>query len=269
MSELTEKAIQEIAAMESRAKKPETIHALSNERQLVAAYNGELVGNPRPIPARAHTVNALCDLTAWAVRAAKTCVDGPDEQTPAHTPAIYHGPEAVVLILDHDGYRCDRVTLDLPQAEVFQLLCAMAFERNRAAMGQKEVVDFLRVQCERPDLAAPFRSLTWARTDQTAGTVQHGRESLGHGVEAEVAQATDIPEELRLTVPVYDVAGERNAYGVGVLVTLDTTAQTVRLSPSQTELRAAVDDHQADIRTRIGAVLSAEEVDLPVYYGSP
>ena len=120
--------------------------------------------------------------------------------------AVFVGREAVVAVFNEDEDRRNLSTVSLTRSEAFASLCKL---EEASKIAQQDLVLELRTTFAHsfgPDSFLPVvRKLKFSRSTDGASDVQHGRESMGKQVTAEVSGVDGaIPEEVTFTVPVYD-----------------------------------------------------------------
>lgn len=132
----------------------------------------------------------------------------------------------------------------------------------------REAVRWLRTQLEyQGPIVDRLRRVNFKRASDGSVTTEHGKESWGSRVEAEIQGAETIPESFVVELPVFTNPGFQHTVGVAVLVhiDLDPACPHIALIPSADGLTAAV--HTAvslaivDLRKALGE-------EYPIYYGS-
>lgn len=228
---------------------------LPDPRKKLLVQSGQHEEIAVPPPFRNHTVGSLVDLISYA-----------DGKTKA---VVWHSPESVVLILDDDDRR---------DCAVFPLVLSDAWEKLKKLDGQltpltqKDFIRLLRfVLGASAATITVFRKLSFQTQINGGGEIQKSRESLGNSIAAEVQGTADLPEELIVSVPIYQNAGERQVYSVRLLLEYDGQAQRILVTPDQGLLAELEEAHQADIRSRLtaGLVDDEEHPAIPVYFGQP
>ena len=242
------KAIELIQNTATRAEKA-VVHHLGDERKVHVQQGNTLTPIDIPPPLRKHQVHTLADLLAYA------------EGTPK--PIVWHNGESVVLILD-DNDRRDQVTFPLTYSERFR--CLQQLAELKPSFDQTKFIRLLRISLGLDNVAivSKFRKLNWENGDKGTATSKHGDNRLSREVIARVQGVEDLPDEIRVLVPVYQQAGERQEHEVLCAVEIDEVNRQFQLLPLPDEMARVVDLHQADIRSRIDA-----ELNSPVYFGEP
>lgn len=251
--DISKEALQLLLATGQQAQAPQVLEGIDDPRTQHFALAGQTVAFDVPPPLRRAQVYSLADLIEVA------------HSPIASRPVMWHGDSAVVLVLDDDDRR-DRVTLLLTHPRPWQILAGL--EQEPRWLDQRSFVKLLRFELGVPaGTVAPFRRMEWSTTKAAQGEVQPGRDRLGRQINAEVAGAGELPEELVISTSIYDQLGERSPASVRVAIDIDTAGERLSLSPLPGEIQAAIDDHQMGIQDRLKAELGVPA--CPVYYGTP
>lgn len=261
-------AIQQIQRTAIEAADAKIVRIPGDERRVLVQHIDKLQEYDVPPPLRKHVVHSLDDLIEYAKQVA-TLVDadgGPH-------PVVWHGTRQVVLVVD-DGDRRDTVTFPLTHSGRLNRLSQL--EREKTSFDQKRFVRLLRIELGMANdpIVAKFRKLDWKVADDSTGNVQHGKDRMGKAIQAEVQGVDELPEEISVSVPVYQEAGERQEYVVRCAVEIDPINQLFFLIPLPEEIQKAIDNAQADIERRLLDGLLVEGMvespaTIPVYYGTP
>lgn len=204
-----------------------------------------------PPPLRSGTLSTFDDL----LQAAQT-------RELAPRPELYVEFDSVQLLLDRDDRR---EGYDLPLARTERWTTVESWGVRPWEGTPAEAARILRFQL--PDLGAEAEVLAQAlsrvdfkRTSTGTTIAQHGRESLGRQVEAVTQQADQIPPEVTLHLPVYQVRGLREVVvDVRVGVWLQPEQEKVRLVPLADELAAAREVATATVASLLRRALVDEE----------
>ena len=205
-----------------------------------------------PPPRREHRVHSLEAMLSAAEQYGKN--DPRDG-------SIWHNEKAVVLLCV-DADRRDRVTLGLELSDQYKALQVV----SKTPFQQKPFVLFLKRLMRGAiddSLLAAVRVIEFKRRNDGSGTVQHGKESLGRSVEAEVQGMSAIPEIVVANVPVYSTPGCDQRHGIGLSIDIDPDQQTFSLTPLADELTFAIHAAQRALHEAL------DESGLPVFYGQP
>lgn len=187
-------------------------------------------------------------------------------------PEVWVGPRGVVVLPDRDD-RHERLTLEPAMSERFELLVGLSGKRG--GMSQRDALRMLRLQLNGTGVGAvetALRRLTFQRRSDGGGSIEHGRESLGRSVEAEVQQADSIPTEFTVTTPVWVNPGMRSLTSVPVQVGvfLDLEAETVELRPLADEVAGGLLRAQQLVASGLREALDdAGHPACPVLLGAP
>jgi len=205
-----------------------------------------------PPPPRSHVVYSLVDLMEYA------------KQPTNAAPVVWHSDQGVVLIID-DADRHDRVIFPLSKSERFLLLSKLAKEMT--PFSQAQFIRILRVGLGLDNLTivSKFRKLQWQSGADSEGNLQHGNDKVGKTVVSKVQAVDELPDEIKIEVPVYQQAGERQEYICRCAIEIDTVNQMFQLIPMPDELERIQDLAQASIEERLGEITAT----IPVYYGKP
>lgn len=159
-------------------------------------------------------------------------------------PAIFYGETAVVLAYDlvsrRDFARC---TLQ-PSSQWMALV-----QNANKPMPQKDFIRLLRVTYRGcladGNLVSTLRNIKWNNSDAGESAVQHGRESMGRQIIAQVQGIDVIPEEITLTIPVF----ENHAFRTRIQCAVDVNAEarTFSLTPFPQEMHNAMESTLDDI----------------------
>ena len=214
---------------------------------------GTLVKHDVSPPLRAHNVKSVDDLIAAA-------------QTWNVKPVVWVNGSEVVLLPD-DNDRRDRVTLKLVKSAAFSKLCALA---AKPEVDQAELVRIIRVDLQgtisRTELLTAIRSIKFRSLTSGQSTIQHGNESMGRTIEAEVTGAGNLPELVVVSCATFSNPGERDkTMTVACDLEIVPQEQTFRFQPIPDEIERVTDAALEDIRQRIEGELDG----VSVFYGSP
>ncbi len=130
-------------------------------------------------------------------------------------------------------------------------------------MNQVEFIRLLRIDlrgCLDRGLLESVRSYKFATGTDGGGDIQHGRESIGKSLRAEVIG--NIAEEVGMSIPIF--ANHFGTQGITAAVEIFPTNQRFRLTPYPGEARKALDAALDDV----AATLSGDKMP-PVYFGNP
>lgn len=255
--EMTKEALELIQETAQRAYTPMELPEVDARKKYVA-LNGEIKEITVAPGLRNHRVTALNSLieyaTAWL--AAETV-----------SPQIWVGENAVTLVLDDDD-RLDRVVYPLAHSRPYTILRRIDAGTSERTFDQRTFIRLLRVELGlEPELVANFRRLAISQKQGSHSTIDHCAEALGRSIEAQVAGADEIPEEIIACIPVYANLDVSAGYAVQCAVKMDLHGGQIYLRPLPGHVEAAQARATEQIRERIAGAL--EDVQIPVYCGDP
>lgn len=218
--------------------------------------NGQIVTVPIDPSPRDHTVCQLDDL----IRMANLFDDG------LTSCVVWYNEDHVILVLDNDAHRCQKVTMTLEISDV----CRVVASLPGACYDHKSFVRLLRVQLagalSPSSLLDIVRRVRFDNGAVTHSEVKRTRESLGREITASVSAESEIPDTVTLSVPVYSTLGETDPYPVRCTVEVDPVEGRFRLIPFPDEITRVYQLAVASIARRLAAGLSE---GVPAYYGAP
>ncbi len=159
-------------------------------------------------------------------------------------PAIFYDEDAVVLAYDIDDRR-DFAICNLQRSSQWNKLQQVA----NKAMPQKDFIRLLRVDFRGcladTSLLNLLRGVQWTANDSGQTNIQHGKESLGRQITSQVQGVDVIPEELALTIPVF----ENHSFRVRVQCAIDVIvdSRSFGITPFPQEMHNALESALDDI----------------------
>ncbi len=228
-------------------------------------HNGNITAHAVPVPPRNHKVESLEDLIRLATRF--NPVDGVGNVGPVPSPVVWYNADRVVLVLDDAGHRLETATLELAKSDMF-----LAVERLKSGgwFVQKEFVRLLKVilagALPDVDLLTVVRRVKFENGTITTGEVKKSRESMGKEITAAVSAEGEIPDFVRLTVPVYKVFDLKAQYPVNCIVEVDVQDGRFRLMPCPDEIQKVLHLAMAKIADELQVGLPDS---VPCYLGAP
>ncbi len=208
---------------------PETNRAAVIERDhydLIRHADGTVTTRERPRPPRRDEVFTL-----------ESLVDQLANLPGEHT--VWVSPSDIVAVIEDDP-RNGYVKMFLNPSREHLTLTNI----DRATLAQADFVRRLLIDLAvPPEAVAPFRYLTWRSGTNAAGKTLAGAESLGREVYAELTNAKDVPEEITLTLPLYENIGQRDAYSIRCRIDVDTASERLTLCMMPGELERATWAH--------------------------
>lgn len=173
--------------------------------------------------------------------------------------AVFYTDEGVSFVYGMEDRR-DRAFCALVKGEVFKTLENI----HTVSMSQADFVRLLRITLRgcipQSGLLQLVRDLKWIGDSNTAANIQHGRESIGRALTAEVKGHDAIPDELVIDCQVYENFAQ--SVRIACAIEIYPHEQKFRLVPYPLELRKAKDTTLAAIDD-----LFTEEGLPPCYRG--
>lgn len=165
-------------------------------------------------------------------------------------PAVFYSEKRIVLVYDFDERR-DRAQCELVTSSQYATLQSVAGK----AMTQKDFIRMLRVTfrgcLSDGNLLTSLRNINWGVNESGTANIQHGQESLGRQLIAQVQGISVIPEELQLTVPMFENHPFRCS--IQCAIDIDAQARTFAITPFPQELRKALESTLDDILIGLSA----------------
>ena len=119
-----------------------------------------------------------------------------------------------------------------------------------------------------PGLIDSLRQVKFEAATKTEGNVGRGKSSIGKDVKAEATFLDAIPEQVNLSVPLFENSFLSNAYDVMCALEIYEDEQRLQLFPLPGEIEKAFAAAEADLSSTMLALLGKDST-VPVYYGSP
>lgn len=202
-----------------------------------------------PYP-RCHHFGSLDDLAGFATRFSDA--------------SVWHKKDAVVVLCD-DQKRQDMGTLVLEWSREYRVLDKLDHGEDKYA--QAAFVRLLHRELGvDASIVAAFRRLDFQVLQASYGEFSHGKDRMGKSVQADVQGSQDIPDEITVTVPIYETPGERAPEPIACGVDLEPQNSVIRFRPLPGELSKALESRQVDIRRRLVALLGN---GAKIYFGAP
>jgi hypothetical protein len=211
---------------------------------------------PATIPPRAHRAASLTGFADLYKRYG----------LPAAAPIFFAAGRAVAIIDDAE-LRASSLTYSVPLSHQFTTVEELTAEEPLRK--QREFINLLRIDlanCVDADLIAQLRSLRHNTTAGTTATTQQGKESLGRSVLAAlVTEAGDLPEDVTITIPVYE-AETASLQAITCALIVNTEDMSFGLIPKAGELtRAKIAADQEIIRVLSAAI----GTEVPIIHAQP
>ena len=182
--------------------------------------------------------------------------------------AIWYDRSGVVGLLDCN--RRDCVKLSLAFSEPMKEL--QRWEASKVTHSQRDFVLILRHKfrgClgQTDRLLDIIRQIKWTVGDEGQSAIQHGKQSLGRKLTAEVYGVEAIPEEATFVVPVFEGIITSLQYPVSCAIEPLPQSQSFQVLPFPGQIEAAIAAAERHIGTVIAEELASD--DVSVYYGQP
>ena len=249
---MIDEALITLVKLSQAAVEPKGIDVKDSRRKVMITTGGDIKEITIPPADRSHYVASLADLVAFAK----------DHAPKDSVGTVWHNADGVILLVD-DSDRRDFVAFKLALSKPWRTL--QHLDDDEPALDQRRLIRVLRHDLGLGEhVVGPFRRLDWTTQANGVGEVQRTRDRMGRDVNAEVSGTAELPDEIQVHVPVYDVKGERDTEQVMLSLDIDVPAQRFLLVPRPGELALAVDRRQDDIHERLES-----ELEIPVYYGKP
>lgn len=220
MIDLAMKYIRDLA---SQADGPKVL-ATGDPSQVVYYVDGDLHVFSKPRPPRAHRIERLSDLVAFANRE-----DGFDPEAVS----VWVDTDNGVIVAINDKTASDHAVFKLAYTDRYSTVRGLA---GGAWLCQRDFVRLLAfdlMDCLAPvSLLEKVRKVRFENSTATMGDVRRDRESMGQTIASRVeAAAGDLPEYVYLVCGVYNVPEVVSTATVTCMVEVDSARGTFRLSP--------------------------------------
>lgn len=232
-----------------------SLHSIEADPRVVLVRHGsELETRSLPPPLRDATLQGLDDVVSFIGSSGR-----------APRPELYYSDAGVRVLLDAEDRR-EQATLALAESARFDLLRELTTPKS---FGQREAVKFLRYRLAGTNVdhvVSALRQIDFSRRSSGAGTVEHGKESLGRSVEAAVQQADRIPDAFEVTTPVWTNPGLRQITAtVTVGLYLDLEKPAIELGVLPDEIESALCTALEELRR----LLAERLPEVPLFHGAP
>lgn len=253
-------ALAELREMAVRAARPQLLN-IEGGPDHIKLYVGpdgvreRLVADP---PLRDHELGTLAGLLAFC----QATVAGKHE---GQNPVLWLGPTKLRLVLN-DVTRRDSASLALTFSEPLTLLMSGATGHAR---NQADFVRLLRIELAGtlPDaerLLALVRTIRFGVGDDGESVIQHGKESMGRSIRAEVHGLDVLPEEVVLNVRIYANPDIKMVRPIRCALDIIPASQQFRLVPLPMQIRDAIGGALDELEARARAELADH---FPIYRG--
>ncbi len=260
---MLKEAIDVIALMARQAAEPKRVESSDPRSLALVTFDGNVTKVPIPVPPRNHKVESLEDLIELAQRFGGEQLS----DTRVAYPVVWYNAAQVVLVIDDDGHRLETATLDLVESDVFKKVREL---RQGAWYVQKDFVRLLKIHLVGTlpdvDLLNTVRRLKFENGTVTTGELKKNRESMGREITAAVSAEGEIPDFVRLVVPVFKVYDLKATYPVNCTVEVDVQDGRLRLMPFPDEVERVWHLALTAIEERLAYGLPEA---VPHYLGAP
>lgn len=252
---MIKEALAYIAGLATEAVKP--VEILSEDpRAKRYMVGGKMMQVDAPIEPRNIDAHSLDDLTAM--------ISGLHED--GDVPVVYVNEGCAMAVMDHRGHRVEFVTFSLKPSDVWLSVKAMKEWKT-----QKDFIRLLKIELAGclPEnaLLDIVRKVKFENGVTVAQEVKKNRESLGKEITSKVETAVEIPDYVRLSVPVYKSLGERETYDLTCSVEIDPTrVDAFRLAPIPDAIETV---QQAAVQSILERLRDSLPEGVLCYYGSP
>jgi len=224
-------------------------------RTIVVEHNGQMLERKVPPPLRAHTVDSVADLVDAAHRWKSDAGN-----------VIWISSDRLVLVID-DADRRETVTMPLVESYVFTRIKRLA---SNPTIDQASLVRLLRVElrgvARATELLTAVRKIKFRQAESGHSDIQHGNESMGRAVEAEVTGADAIPDMLVVDTNLYSNPGlDEHKLAIGLDLEIDVKNQKFLLRPIPDEIEKVTAAQLSAIRDEIEVADAA----IPLFFGKP
>jgi len=180
--------------------------------------------------------------------------------------SCFYDRKAVVFFFD-DSERRDKITMPLFVSK--QLKTITGWAEKATTLKQKSLILVMRTMfkdCFSPDnFIDTLRTLKWRSLAESEAEAGKTKVSVGRRIEAEVSGKLEIPDEITLTVPIFESPFSGITGRIQVAIEPQVDDESFLLIPIPGSIDAAI----ADAEDKIGDSLRASLPEDRVYYGSP
>lgn len=202
-----------------------------------------------------------------ALRGLDDIVELCQDKAIAPAPEIYHSSDAIRVVLNREDRR-EVAVMQLTKSERFESMVGL---RSGRSFNVKDAIRFLRVDLHSTgqgvgELIAGLRRVDFSRQSGTQRTTEHGRETLGRQVESAIQQTDRVPEDFKVSVPVFTNPGLKGiTCTMRCAVDIDLDNEKIVISTLADEVQGALDGAQKDIHDALVKALP----EVPVLNGTP
>lgn len=216
--------------------------------------DGTVVRREAAPPTRDHRAFDLETLAAWVEAGSGSSV-------------TWYCREGVVVLLDDDSRR-DRLRLNLTRSQQVQQVVNLA--QNKPWLKQKDFINLLRVSLhgclsKAGALLSMARQVKFRQLAQAEQAIHLGKASLGKRIESELHGAEAFPEQVVLSVPLWENL-PLPPQDVLCALDIDSATESFQIIPLPGEVEAALRAGEVSLRERLAELLPD---GAPLYYGTP
>lgn len=250
-----EQLVHAIEKLAVDAAKPQAL-AVGDQRNATFAVGGGIETFEIPKPPRAHALGSVADLLAFA------------ELHATEEARIFFGQTDVLLVLDGDGHRLERVHVELTHSKAWTRLAALDAPPSGEWLDQKKFCRLLSIELAGAlppgVLYDRVKRVSFDNGSTVTGDIKRNQqESLGRNITAKASGEGEIPETVTLVVPVYATHGQRATYPVTCSVEVDPARGLFCLAPLPDELSRVQSLALESIREQLS------EGKVPAFRGTP
>jgi hypothetical protein len=208
------------------------------------------------VPWRKHKAKDLETIAAFAERFAAA--------------SIWYSRDQIVL-LTNDAERFDRVSVEMIWSKQIKQL--LDLDKAKPKHGQRDFLFMLRTVFTpnafptATGLIESLRQVKFEAGSKTEGNIQRGKVSVGKEITAAATFLAAIPEQVPLSVPLFENSFMSNSYDVLCALEIYEDEQRLQLFPLPGEVEKAFAAAETDLCSTMLALLGKES-KVPVYYGS-
>jgi hypothetical protein len=249
----------EAAAPQIKETDPTKTYAVRNPTTGLVDFIGGRV------PWRKHKAQDLETVVAFAERFETAAATGTSIGA-----TIWYNRDKIVC-LTNDAERFDRVTVDMLKSK--QILSLVELDAKRPLMPQRDFLFMLRTVFTpnafpiAPKLIDMLRQVKFEAGAKSEGNIQRGKTSVGKEVTAAATFLDAVPEQVTLSVPVFDNSFMPKSYDVICALEIYEQEQRLQLFPLPGEIESAFAHAEADLCKSLRDLLG--KTTVPVYYGCP
>ncbi len=255
--------IEALAAQAINAAKPQYTEIDPTKMYAVRKPDGtiEFIGNRHPW--RKHKAKDLETIVAFAERF--------DSDPPVDwAPAIWYSRHAVTCLIDDDDVR-QFISVEMLWSE--QIAKMIELGQSKPMLSQFDLLYMFRTVfkpeslTKNTGLIESLRKMTFSSGSKADVEIGRGKSSVGKSIAVEVTGQTAIPEQVTISVPVFNNAFARRSHDVLCALEIFENDGKFKLFPLPGEVELAFAEAEANISASLRDLLGT--TDVPVYYGQP